>query len=126
VIIVVFQSRCLLEPLDGTDEWEYGEDFYFSVNGKKYVIRAGTTTDLDSVPRLPLIYWIAKNRARKAAGIHDHLYRMQEGKDYSDEVFYAAMLTEKVRQPYRALIYWAVKLFGRRAYERYAEECSKP
>jgi hypothetical protein len=115
---VEFLSRFLLEPVE-EDMWEYGADFQFTVDGLLYVIRAGERTDLDSVPRLPLMYWIAKNRARKAAGVHDHLYRLQEGKDYADAAFYAAMLTEGVKQPYRAMIYRSVRLFGHSAYDKY-------
>jgi hypothetical protein len=58
------------------------------------------------------MYWIAKNRARKSAGIHDFLYGKQLGKDFADDVLKAAMVTEKVNQPYRAMIYNAVKVFG--------------
>jgi hypothetical protein len=117
---VTFLSRFLLEPVEG-GMWEYGANFTYSVNGKRYVIPKGRRTDLDSVPRLPFMYWIAKNRARIAAGIHDDLYSRQEGKDYADTAFYAAMLTEGVKQPYRAMIYRSVRLFGHSAYDGYAK-----
>jgi hypothetical protein len=117
---VDFLSRFLLEPVEN-DMWEYGANFTYSVNGKKYVIPKGRRTDLDSIPRLPFMFWIAKGRARIAAGVHDDLYFRQEGKDYADAAFYAAMLTEGVKQPYRAMIYRAVRLFGHSAYDGYAK-----
>jgi hypothetical protein len=119
---VYFLSRALLEPIDGTDQWEWGADFSFSVDDDLYVIKAGTRTDLDSVPRLPFIYWIAKARARKSAGIHDFLYSLQAGKDYADDVFAAAMLAEQVKAPYRGMIYGAVRMFGHSAYDSYASQ----
>ena len=116
---VIFLDRPLLTPIGNDGEWEWGADFRYTVDNRVYLIRAGRTTDLDSVPRLPLIYWIAKNRARIAAGIHDDLYMRQEGKDYADDAFWAAMLTEGVRQPYRGMIYGAVKAFGQSSYDKY-------
>jgi hypothetical protein len=115
---VEFLSRALLEPIDGTDKWQWGADFHFTVDGEHFFIPEGTQTDLDSVPRVPLVYWIAKNRARKSAGVHDFLYGLQRGKEYADQVFAAAMLTEKVRQPYRSMIYAAVRAFGGSSNER--------
>jgi hypothetical protein len=115
---VDFLSRFLLEPVEN-DMWEYGANFTYSVNGKKYVIPKGRRTDLDSIPRLPFMFWIAKGRARIAAGVHDDLYFRQEGKDYADAAFYAAMLTEGVKQPYRAMIYRSVRMFGHSAYDKY-------
>lgn len=116
---VVFLDRPLLIPVGTDGEWEWGADFRYTVDGKLYLIRAGRTTDLDSVPRLPIIYWLAKNRARVSSGIHDDLYMRQEGKDYADDAYWAAMLTEGVRQPYRGMIYAGVRIGGHSAYEKY-------
>lgn len=118
---VVFLDRDLFRPIHGTDQWEWGADFRFSVDDRVFLIRSGTVTDLDSVPRLPVIYWIAKNRARTSSGIHDFLYSIQIGKEYADDAYAAAMITEKVKAPYRGMNYWAVKNFAQPAYDKYAK-----
>jgi hypothetical protein len=63
-----------------------------AVLGALLVIPEGFLTDLSSVPRLPLIYWLYGGRARKAAVPHDFLYQTHScTKEEADEVFREAM-----------------------------------
>ena len=60
--------------------------------GALLVIPEGFVTDLSSVPRLPLIYWLYGGRARKAAVPHDFLYQTHIcAKAVADRVFLEAM-----------------------------------
>lgn len=51
---------------------------YWSAQAKKtLIVPAGFTTDFASVPRWPLIFWLAGDTARQAAVLHDYLYTTQ-------------------------------------------------
>ena len=112
---VEFISGPLLEPQE--DEWWLvATPFEVRIDGTPYAVPAGFRTDLDSVPRLPLVYWMAKGRAKKSAVLHDWLYAIQVPREWADKVMRAAMVTEGVGQPYRAMIYGAVRAFGEESY----------
>jgi hypothetical protein len=80
-------------------------------------VPAGFETDFASVPRLPLVYLAAGGTARKAAVVHDFLYR-QSGvpRADADAVFLEAM--KVTGQPtWRATLMWAaVRSFGWKFY----------
>lgn len=86
------------------------------------VVPAGFITDLDSVPRLPLVYWLGKGRAVLSAVIHDWLYHSHQltpdagapsiTRAQADALFRAAMSDEGVPLLYRTAIYAAVRMFG--------------
>lgn len=91
------------------------------------VVPAGFECDLDSVPRLPLAYWLAKGRTVTAAVVHDWLYksgRLHRGgpaitRAEADRIFLAAMRDEGVAWRHRVLIYAAVRVAGRRSWRRH-------
>lgn len=118
---VKFLTDFGLKPFRGEpDKWIYLIPFSFSVDDRVFNVPAGAVTDLDSIPRIPVVYWLAKNRTREGAGVHDWLYRLQVGKEYADNAFHAAMIEEGVRKPYRGVIYTGVHLFGQSSYDKYA------
>ena len=78
------------------------------------VVPIGYITDFDSVPRIPVVYTILKNRTRFGAVIHDYLYSIGHDREDADRIFLAAMEAEGVRRRYRLPIYWAVRIFGKR------------
>ncbi|AUN95890.1 DUF1353 domain-containing protein [Pseudazoarcus pumilus] len=90
-------------------------------------VPAGFECDLDSVPRLPLAYWLAKGRTIKGAVAHDWLYksgRLSEGgakvgRRMADRIFLAAMRDEGVHWRHRWPIWLMVRLFGWRGWYRY-------
>lgn len=102
----------LIEGFAVSIETEYAKEYL--------VIPEGFYTDYDSVPRMPLVYWMLKNRARKSAVVHDYLYYTQRGRVFADEVFYAAMKNE-TNAFYRGLIWAGVRLGGSAAYDKYAK-----
>lgn len=103
---------------DGKGTWRLHDPFVARIDGEPYVIQAGFKTDLDSVPRLPLAYWIAKGRATTSAVLHDYLYFIQKPREWCDDVLYEAMKVEGVNSFYRNLIYAGVRAFGGYAYKK--------
>lgn len=76
-------SSCFLSKLDAvlvddqSGVWVLDADLvYFSeLVGEKITVPKGFTTDFASVPRVPVIYLLYANRGRRAAAVHDFLYR---------------------------------------------------
>jgi hypothetical protein len=85
---------------------------YFSNHNLTVVVPTGFVTDLDSIPRIPIIYAALKGRAVKSAIIHDYLYREQRGKRFADALFLQAMKDEGIAAGWRYAIYWGVCLGG--------------
>lgn len=75
-----------------------------------FVVAAGFQTDLDTVPRLPLLYTIFKGRTVRAAILHDWLLYSGFPRSYADKMFLAEMRVERVPFYYRYPIFWAVRL----------------
>ena len=96
------------------------EQFVVQVDAAQIAVPAGYETDLASVPRLPLAYLIAGNRAPKSAVLHDFLYSTRAGRDYADHVFRAAMKAEGVNSFIAQLMYLGVRVGGESRYG-YAE-----
>lgn len=94
------------------------------------VVPEGTITDLDSVPRLPLAFWLVKGAAVLAPVIHDWLY--QEGRigleditrEDADRIFLEIMEEEGVWWWRRRLIWAGVRAGGWLAWNKHrkAEE----
>lgn len=49
--------------------------YYSEKQGLKITVPAGMVSDGPSVPRAPLLYWLFGHRGKRAAVIHDWLYR---------------------------------------------------
>jgi len=90
-------------------------NFNYFVNGNKYTIPSGFTTDLASIPKfLWSIYAPNKVNTIAAAVIHDYLYfcPMQMKRKEADSIFYDALIYNGVK-PRVAFQYWfAVRTFG--------------
>jgi hypothetical protein len=105
-----------------TDDLEFGRP-----NGEVVIVPAGTVTDLDSVPRLPVVYILAKDRARASAALHDGLYyhgTLRPGgaeisRAEADQVFMEAMVAERLPGRHRWLIWAGVRIGGRGAWNRH-------
>lgn len=74
-----FRTSLILENADGEDDgkWRvYAPLVYQSdVAGVGTVtVPAGFVTDLASVPRLPVVYWLTGGTSNEAAVVHDYLY----------------------------------------------------
>ena len=102
---------------DGT--WRLREPLSYSsvVANRVITVPAGFRTDLASVPRLPVVYWLCGGRANKPAVVHDFLYT--EGflaREIADAVFLEAMEVVGVPVVYRRLMWAGVRLGGASHY----------
>lgn len=105
--------------LDESGHWVVTKPLmYFQANRPTIVVPTGFLTDLDSVPRVPVVYAAFKGRAVRAAVVHDYLYEAQRGKAFADSTFLQAMKDEGLPARWRFPIYWAVVMFGGPIYSR--------
>lgn len=112
---VEFLTQLRMEYIgDGT--WKLLSPFAVRIDGEAYVVPEDSETDLDSVPRLPLAYWLTKGRATKSAVLHDHLYELQKPRAWADAVMLEAMKVEGVGSVMRNLIFAGVRAGGWKAY----------
>ena len=102
----------------GSGQWLLVSDFHFRAEHRVWVVPGGFKTDLDSVPRVPLVYALFKGRATKAAVVHDWMYATRQGKMLADKVFLEAMKAEGLPFRHRWPIYLAVSFFGWGVYLR--------
>jgi hypothetical protein len=113
---VRFDSACLLEPIEAGN-WRLHCPLTFTVYfqsgaSEQITVPEGFITDLASVPRLPGMFLLFGNKARKSAVLHDWLYSTGERpREFADAVFYAAMRHEEPAWR-RALMWLAVRLAG--------------
>ncbi len=122
-----FLTALHLEYLDGRD-WKVLRPFkYRSEDALERVILVpkGFLTDFASVPRFLWRFLPPTGKYGKAAVIHDYLYRTQScSRAEADAVFLEAMTDLNVGFWRRHLMYWAVRLFGSRAYIKKIASCS--
>lgn len=90
---------------------------YTTEDGWTVEVPSGYSTDLDSVPRIPIAYAWLKGRATKSAVIHDWLYYNKHDRKEADKIFLEAMKAEGVAAWRRWPIYSAVRAFGWLAYK---------
>ena len=103
----------------GYGRWKLTKSFMDFGDAWTVIVPEGFTTDLDSVPRVPFLHAMLKGYTVRAATIHDYLYNTQRGKKFADTIFLMAMDDEGVPNIRRYPIYWAVALFGHKAYSNY-------
>lgn len=111
-----FLDPLVLQEIDDR-RWRLVRELRFdsAILAARIVVPEEFVTDLSSVPRLPLAYWLAGDTGRKAAVVHDFLYdhRLGGGRQIADDVFLEALRVEGVPAWRRALMWAAVRLFGR-------------
>lgn len=90
--------------------------------GKTITVPAGFVTDFASVPRLPLTYLLAGDKAHEAAVVHDYLYTTHAvngeavTRAQADAVFREAISALKGRAP-GFLMWLAVRVGGSGAWD---------
>ncbi len=99
--------------------WELLEDLRYlsALTGKAYTVDKGFRTDMASVPRIPIAYYLTGNTARLAAIIHDFLYSTgAEPRETADDIF--AEIMDATGEPgWRRGLMWAgVRVFGASHY----------
>ena len=109
-----FLDPLVLEEIDAS-HWRLVHELRFdsAVLGARIIIEAGTVTDLASVPRIPLAYWLTGDTGRKAGVIHDHLYHTHiGGRPVADAVFREALVAEGLPAWRVWLMYSGVRVGG--------------
>jgi hypothetical protein len=89
--------------------------YYSKILDRIIVVPYGFRTDLASVPRLPLAYWLFGSVADEAGVIHDYLYtNLVQGvtRKQADDVFAEASAVLKVAAWRRGPMWLGVRLFG--------------
>jgi len=82
-----------------------------------FTVQAGFQTDLASVPRLPVIYWLTGGTSSKAAVVHDYLYTTgQVSRSVADAVMREASAVIGVAAWRRWLMWAGVRLGGGSRY----------
>jgi hypothetical protein len=78
-----------------------------------FIVPAGFTTDLASVPRIPLAFLLTGGTSSEAAVVHDYAYaRAIVPRDVADQVFKEAAVVSG-EPAWRATLMWAgVRLGG--------------
>jgi hypothetical protein len=88
--------------------------FYFSEVADMLIhVPTGFVSDFDSVPRLPIIYWMFKGASDEAAVIHDWLYTSHAvPRKIADDVFDEAMKVKGVWAWRRIPVWLGVRIGG--------------
>lgn len=92
--------------------------FYPNGKAKYYLVPARYATDLATVPRLPLVYWLVGNRGVAAAVIHDFTYDhgmrlgIIESRLESDLVYREILLEMGVSEYLATAMFKGVRIFG--------------
>ena len=110
----------VLQPVRGSDrEWVLCKDFSVRLPFGEVTVPKGTTTDFASIPRLLWpIFPPDGRRYMRAAIVHDYLYRTGKApRALADQMFLMLMTQDGVPWWKRTLMFWAVRLFGKKAYK---------
>lgn len=112
-----FLTRLRLENADAQDDGQWllvlPLVYRSDLAGEMFVVPMGFRTDLASVPRLPLAYWLAGGTANEPAVVHDFLYRTRPvSRRMADAVFREASAVCRVPAWRRWLMWAAVRAFG--------------
>lgn len=103
----------------GPDAFQLGEPFNVKYFDFVLTVPEGFVSDLESVPRLPLVYVAFKNRAPKSAILHDWLYGTRiMSRQGADAAFLCAMEREGVSWWVRRAMYAGVRIGGASRFKR--------
>jgi len=106
----------------GPDQWQLTRTFMYFSHKAVIVVPFGFKTDLDSLPRIPMVYAWLKGRSVRAVVIHDYLYKTQQGKAHADITFLHAMKDEGLPKRHRVPIYLGVACCGWFAYRSHRKD----
>jgi hypothetical protein len=93
-------------------------NYYSLARQKNYVVPSGYSTDLASVPRLPVVFWWVGRRGDAAAIIHDWLYEMGikfkqiKTRLEADDLYLEVLLDSRVPWATAYAMYAGVRAFG--------------
>ena len=109
------------------DRWILKEEVEFHVgkypSDEVITVPEGFDTDLASIPKLFWNILPPHGKYGKAAVVHDYCYRTAcYDRKKSDEIFLDGMKVLKVAKLKRRIIYYAVRWFGKFAWDKRREE----
>jgi len=110
----------LFEDNDEIDDTLY-QTYKIKLGKYNIEIPAGFKTDYASIPRFLLPFFVKYQKAyKKASVIHDWLYWLQKPhtRAVADKIFYDAMYLGEIPSFKRNFIYWGVRCFGAKAWNR--------
>lgn len=108
---------------DGIDKLLTPLLYFSAILGALVTVPAGFLTDYASVPRLPFAYAILGGKGKKAAVVHDWLYKSQSvERAVADSVFREALAASGYGAVVRAMFYAGVRVGGWYAWEQHARE----
>ena len=116
-----FTEILIVSPMADGKIWAIGKEFTYHVgelnSGETIKVPRGFRTDFASVPpvfRMLVPRW---GKYGKAAIVHDYCYwEQQYPRERADEIFREAMGVSEVARWRIFVMYWAVRLFGRRSW----------
>lgn len=117
-----FLTKLQLEEADDMDtgKWLLLQALVFDskVAGRIITVPAGFPTDMASTPRIPIIYEVCGNIARRAAVVHDYLYTSgRESRAVADAVLREAAEATGVSWLQRWLMWAGVRVGGASHYK---------
>ena len=113
-----------IEHIGGKAPWRLTKPLVVCINARLYTVPKGYCTDLASVPRIPFVFARYGGKANVPAIWHDWLYDGCEGRKFTrkdaDEMFLAKMemLNDPPSHLQRKMMYYAVRLFGWRGWNK--------
>jgi hypothetical protein len=113
-------SRIALDRLIDEKTWVVRRPFDVHLEGRAYTVPAGFPTDLDSVPRLPLMWLFFKGHAVVSAAFHDWLYASGVvPRAEADRLFWLLLRIEGAGRITSAGIWTGVRVGGWNAWRRH-------
>jgi len=115
-----FTKKLVISPLDNGYDWEVKQPFQYITDiglpwGHEINVPVGFITDGASVPRILWAIIPRWGRYSKAVVIHDYLYRETNiERKIADKIMKEAMIVCKTKIWRQVVMYWAVRLFGKR------------
>lgn len=101
--------------------------YYSERQGLKITVPSGMVSDGPSVPRVPLLYWLFGHRGKRAAVIHDWLYRIAIlPRKQCDEIFFEALLDSGKLFGTSYGMYSGVRVGGNSSYAPDKQGCLDP
>lgn len=117
-----FRTRLALQACTDEDDgkWIVMQDLVYDsdVAGQTFTVPRGFQTDLASVPRLPLVYWLTGDTSSAAATVHDYLYSTRlTTRKMADSVLKEASQATGVPGWRRWLMWAGVRIGGASHYD---------
>lgn len=118
---MVFLDEILVRPLANGKDWMLRFKVDYETNDSRIVhIPRGFVSDFASIPKFfRRMYQPATGKHRRAAIVHDYLYRTPEAsftKEESDNIFVEIMKADGVSKFNRYVLHKAVAIFGGGSY----------